>query len=79
MNSIIKKRDRLVDCHVCLTCTKIRAPGPRSFCNPGTLQDVGLLVRDEDDEELLERLVDIADMVCLDGGVLLSCAGQLGE
>ena len=37
-----------------------------------TLQDVGLLVSDEDDEEVVKGLVNVADMVCLDRGVLLS-------
>lgn len=44
-----------------------------------TLQDVGLLVGDEDDKELLQWLVYISNMIGLDGSVLLSRAGQLGE
>lgn len=43
------------------------------------MQDVGLLVGDEDDKELLQWLVYISNMIRLDGGVLLSRAGQLGE
>jgi hypothetical protein len=44
-----------------------------------TLEDVGLLVGDKDNEKLLERLVYITNMVRLDGRVLLSAASQLGE
>ena len=43
------------------------------------MENVGLLVGDEDDEKLLQRLVYVAHMVSLDRGVLLSAASQLGE
>ena len=43
------------------------------------LEDVGLLVRDEDHVELVERLVDEADIVLLDGGMLCSGVCGLGE
>lgn len=43
------------------------------------LQDVGLLVRDEDHVELVQRLVHEADIVLLDGSVLGARIGELGE
>jgi len=44
-----------------------------------TLKDIRLLVGDEDDKEFLERLVHIANVVRLNGCVLLSTASQFGE
>ena len=43
------------------------------------LQDVALAVGDEDDVEFVEGLVDEADVVLLDGGVLGGGVGELGE
>lgn len=43
------------------------------------LQDVGLPVRDEDHVKLVKGLVDKSDVVLLDGGVLGTAVGELGE
>jgi hypothetical protein len=43
------------------------------------LQDIGLAIGDEDHIELVERLIDEADIVLLDGGVLGTRVGELGE
>lgn len=43
------------------------------------LEDVGLLVRDEHHVQLVQGLVDEADIVLLDGGVLGARVGGLGE
>ena len=43
------------------------------------LQNVGGFVGDEQNVEVFERLVDIADIRCLDGGVLTICGDQLWE
>lgn len=51
------------------------SPGVEKF----TLQDVGLLVGDKDNEQLFQGLVNIADMIGLDSGVLLAAAGELWE
>lgn len=43
------------------------------------LEDVGLAVGDEDHVQLVQRLVDEANVVLLDSGVLRSAVGQLGK
>jgi hypothetical protein len=43
------------------------------------LQDIGLAIRDEDHVELVKGLVDEADIILLDGGVLGAAVGELGE
>lgn len=43
------------------------------------LQNVGLEVRDKNHVQLIEGLVDEADVVLLDGGVLRAAVGKLGE
>lgn len=43
------------------------------------LEDVGLTVGDEHHVKLVEGLVDEADIVLLDGGVLGAAVGELGE
>lgn len=43
------------------------------------LQDVGLAVRDEDHIQLVQGLVDEADIVLLNGGMLCARVGQFGE
>lgn len=43
------------------------------------LEDVGLLVGDEHHVQLVQRLVDEADIVLLNGGVLCAGIGGLGE
>lgn len=43
------------------------------------LQDVRRFVRDEHDVEVLERLVDVAHVGRLDGGVLRVCGDEFGE
>lgn len=44
-----------------------------------TLKNVGLFVGDEDNEQILQRLIDVSYMLRFNGGVLLSTTGQLGE
>lgn len=44
-----------------------------------TLQDVGLFVGDENDEQLFQWLIYVTNVFRLDGGVLLASAGQLWE
>lgn len=43
------------------------------------MEDVGLAVGDEDDVQLVEGLVDEADIVLFDGGVLGTAVGKLGK